>query len=114
MKGIEVEASVNSASPLDVDVRQKAASRLALAMAAKTDGVLREAVTRFLGHDKWAPEELKDRGVMQHLPSGVEVFCLDGVALVELYPLTVEHDSKGGSVVINATRRHRFLVQPNA
>lgn len=102
-----------SAGPLDVDVRQEAVSRLSMAMAAKTDDVLREAVTRFLGHDKWVPEELKGRGVMQHLPSGVEVFCLDGVALVELYPLTVEHESKRGSVVMNATRRHRFLV-PNA
>jgi hypothetical protein len=92
------------------NVLSSSTSRLALAMSAKTDAVLREAVTRFLGRDDWRLDDLRDRGVMQHLPSGVEVFCLDGVALVELLPITVEHECKGGSEVINATRRHRFLV----
>lgn len=99
--------------PVDVDVRQAAAEQLGSAMAAKTDNILREAVTRFFGRDDWALGELKGRGVIQHLPSGVEVFCLDGVALVEFYPVTVEHENKGGNVVVSAKRNHRFLV-PNA
>lgn len=50
--------------------------------------------------------------MLQRLPSGVEVFCLDGVALVELFPITVEHEQKGASHVLHATRQHRFLL-PN-
>ena len=97
-----------AAGLVDVDVRQGPAEQLGSAMAAKTDNILREAVTRFFGRDDWTLGELKGRGVMQHLPSGVEVFCLDGVSLVELYPVTVEHENKGGSVVISAKRRFSF------
>lgn len=98
--------------PVDVDVRQAVTDQLASAMAAKTDNILREAVTRFLGRDDWMLTELKARGTLNKLPSGVEVFCLDGVALVELYPITVEHEHKGASHVLHATRQHRFLL-PN-
>lgn len=98
--------------PVDVDVRQALADRLGSAMAAKMDNILREAVTRFLGRDDWTLGELKGRGVLQRLPSGVEVFCVDGVALVELHPITVEHEQKGASHVLHATRQHRFLL-PN-
>ena len=97
---------------VDVDVRQAAAEQLGSAMAAKTDNILREAVTRFFGHKDWTLGELKGRGVLQRLPSGVEVFCLDGVALVELYPVTVEHEQSGQSHVLHATRQYRFLL-PN-
>lgn len=99
--------------PVDVDVRQAAAEQLGSAMAAKTDNVLREAVTRFLGRDDWTLGELKDRGELKRWPSGIDVFCLDGVALVELYPVTVEHEQIGQSHVLHATRQHRFLL-PNA
>lgn len=99
--------------PFMFDVGQAAAEQLGSATAAKTDNVLREAVTRFLGRDDWTLGELKDRGELKRWPSGVEVFFLDGVALVELYPVTVEHEKKGGRAVISAKRNHRFLV-PNA
>ena len=99
--------------PVDVDVRQAAAEQLGSAMAAETDNILREAVTRFFGRDDWTLGELKGRGVVQHLPSGVEVFYLDGVALVELYRVTVECENKGGKVVASAKRNYRFL-EPNA
>ena len=94
-------------------VRQAVTDQLSSAMVAKTDNILREAVTRFLGRDDWALVELKGRGSLNKLPSGVEVFCLDGVELVELYPITVEHEQKGAGHVMHATRQHRFLL-PNA
>lgn len=94
--------------PLDCLVGQ-----LASAMAGKTDAILREAVTRFLGREDWTDSELKGRMVRQVLPSGVEYFCMDGVALVELYPLTIADEIKNGSVVFTTTQNYRFLV-PNA
>jgi hypothetical protein len=87
--------------------------QLGSAIAAKTDNILREAVSRFLGREDWVISELKGRGALNTLPSGVEVFCLDGVALVELHPVTVEHEQNGASHVLRATRQHRFLL-PNA
>lgn len=93
-----------------MDVWQSATHQLAGVIASKTDDVLMEAVTRFLGRSDWTMDELKGRAIMQHLPNGIEVFCLDDVALLELHPLTVEHDTNGGNVIINATRPHRFLV----
>lgn len=95
---------------VDNSIMQAVADQLASAMAAKTDAVLQEAITRFLGSDDWTLDELQGRGVMQHWPSGIDVFCLDGVALVELLPITVHDEHKGGSVVLHATRQHRFLV----
>lgn len=110
--------------PVDIDVRQALTHQLGSAMtaltdllgsamAAKMDNILREAVARFLGRDDWTLGELKGRGALQRLPNGVEVFCLDGVALVELHPITVEHEQKGASHVLHATRQYRFLL-PNA
>lgn len=98
---------------VDVDVRQAVTDQLGSAMAAKTDNILREAVTRFLGRDDWVLGELKGRAYLNRLPSGAEVFCLDGVALVEFSPITVEHEQDGASHVLCATRQHRFLL-PNS
>lgn len=98
--------------PVDVDVRQAVTDQLGGAMSAKTDNILREAVTRFLGRADWTLGELKGRGALNRLPSGAEVFCLDGVAIVELFPVTVEHEQKGASHVLHATRQYRFLL-PN-
>lgn len=92
------------------DGTQVVADQLGNIMAANTENILREAVTRFLGRNDWTLCELKGRGVLQRLPSGVDVFCLDGVALAELHPITVEREQKGASYTLHATRRHRFLL----
>jgi hypothetical protein len=86
---------------------------LSSAMVGKTDDILREAVTRFLGRAVWTEDELKGRMVRQVLPNGVEYFCMDGVALVEFHPLSIDHETKRESMVIKTTQQYRFLV-PNA
>lgn len=91
-----------------------AAEQLGSAMAAKTDNVLREAITRFLGRDDWALADLKGRGALIRLQSGVEVFSLDGVALVEFCPIEIDDEQNGFSHVLRATRQHRFLISDRA
>lgn len=98
---------------VDVDVRQATTDQLSSAIAAKTDNILRETVTLFLGRDDWTYSELKGRGVLKRLKNGVDVFCLDGVALIELHPITIEHEANGASHVLHATRQYRFLLPTN-
>lgn len=91
------------------DVAKSATKQLAESIVAKTDDVIRDAITRYLGNE-WAVEELVGRMELMKLPSGVEILSLDGVALLELHPLVVATDINGaGEVRINATRQHRFL-----
>lgn len=94
------------------NVAQDATRLLAEAMVAKTDEVIREAVTRFLGNDDWTLDSLSGRAMMVKLPTGVETFSLDGVELIELHPMVVETTMDvDGSTHVNATRKHRFLIQ---
>lgn len=94
------------------DVAKDATQLLAEAMVAKTDEVIREAVTLFLGNDDWTLESLSGRATMVKLPTGVEIFSLDGVELIELYPVVVDTTMDiSGSTHVNATRKHRFLIQ---
>lgn len=105
-----VDDSMNEPIEEDlVDVFQSAADQLGGAMAAETDKILQGAVTRFFGRNDWTLGELKGRGVLNQLPSGVEVFCLDGVALVELHPINAEHNQNEKINVLTATRQYRFL-----
>lgn len=95
-------------------MRQSALEQLARTMAVETDAILREAVTRFLGRDTWTLDELKGRGVMQRLSSGIEIFVIDDVALVELHPITLENKHKDWNTMqpatLPATRQYRFLL----
>jgi hypothetical protein len=99
-----------AAGPNDVTVMQQFVGDLSGVMAAKQDAVLKEAVTRFLGRSDWNLEDLKGRVVMQHWANGIEVFCLDGVPLVELQPIMFETEHKGGNTILHATRQHRVLL----
>ena len=91
-----------------MDVLDSVQAQLAGAMAANDDAVIREAINRWLGRDDWTLGEIQGRGVMQHQPNGKTVFCLDGVAIVELYPVTVTNERKGGSTFLRASRQHRL------
>ena len=89
------------------DISESVSQQLAVVMAAKTDDILHDAVCRFLGRDDWKLHELQGRGVMHHFISGCDIFCLDGVAIVEFLPVTVEF---GDGNVIHATRQYKFLI----
>jgi hypothetical protein len=89
---------------------QAVANQLAGAMAAKTDAVLKEAVTRFLGRTDWTLDELKGRCVTQRWPNGIEEFCIDGVAIAELHPIQIKETHESGSTVMHVERQHRFLL----
>jgi len=103
---VEGRKPAESGAPLYFDLTQEFTKQLATAISVKTDGVLREAVTRFFGRDDWTLDELKGRAVIAHLPIGVDVFSVDGVALLELLPTSLD---QAGSV-ITAARQHRFLI----
>lgn len=92
-----------------VKIRNNIANQLSSAMAAKTDGILREAVRQFLGNDDLTLDELTRRCQIQHFENGIDVFYFDGVALVELFPITVQEERKLGTATLYAKRQFRFL-----
>lgn len=79
---------------------------LAEALARKTDALIREAATRFLGRDDWLLDDLMGRAVMTILPNRNEVFSIDGVPILEVQPV----DLNLNSTTIAANRKYRFLV----
>lgn len=94
----------------DAGVISAMSEQLAEAMVHKTDDVLKEAITRFLDSDAWTLADLQGRCIMQYFPDGREVFCVDEVAVLELYPVEFVKEYTGHSEFFKATRRHRFLV----
>lgn len=90
-----------------VDFRTEATRQIAEHMAMKVDAVLRDAVTRFLGRSDWTMEELQGRACCRHI-AGVDVFCVDGMPLVELPAVRTETASKTG--ILRATQDFRLRV----
>ena len=88
------------------DIAQKVSNQLAQAMARKTDDVYSEAITRFLGSKAWTIESLQGRCVLQRNHIGVETLIVDGVAIVEMFPIEIERTGTR----IFANRSHRFLI----
>lgn len=85
----------------------------AQAVQLESYNIVRESVTRFLGRDDFAIDEVINRATLLTMPSGIEVLCMDGVRLLELYPAEVEqtrNDRMTMTMTIEAKRRYRFLV----
>lgn len=80
---------------------------IAKALARKTDSLLQEVLA---GRMKMAEaqlkvEELKDRVTCEKLPSGVEVYSLDGTPFFELHTVEMKFDG----TKIAASRKYREL-----
>jgi len=97
-----------------VNVRSLSVSILSSRVAAETDEVIRDAVTRYFGRSDWKMEDLQGRAVINRFPIGSEVFCIDGAVLVELSPITVDIEEKRGNLVLTANRSCRMLDIPNS
>ena len=97
---------------VDATVLQSATESLVRSMAESTDAVLREALTRFLKRADWTVEEVRGRCERQIWPDGRDVFCCDGVPLVEFWPFVIDHEHIENSMVQRATLKYRFLIEP--
>lgn len=93
-----------------VEINRQAIDNLAWATQEKIDCLLKDAVSRFFGHNNWVMEDLIGRATLDQFPGGERVFSLDGVALIELYPLDFEVGEKEGRKTISTLQRYRVLA----
>lgn len=85
-------------------------------MANKADHEIRQALDAALG-DTWTIGDVQSRCVIQHkVHSGLEVLTLDGVPILEMYPLEFgPMINDGEKWTQTVTRRFRRLpFKPNA
>ena len=58
-------------------------------------------------------DEIKDRGRVERLPDGKEVFFFDSIPLVEFFPVAFNTSNQGLSTYWNATQHYRKLYNNN-
>ncbi len=86
-------------------IERSAHAMLGDSMAREMDSVIRNAINQFIGNSSWSVDQIAGRGRIERYITGVEIFVLDDVPLVEFYPINTER--KDG--VIHAWRNHRML-----
>lgn len=63
----------------------------------------------YIGHYKWTLDDLLGRVERKSIKNGNDIYSIDGINLVEFYPVRIESDSKSGNIVIETKRNHRML-----
>ena len=86
------------------------ANRMVSSLAAQIDAEIKRAITHHLGSDEWTLDSIKDRCEMVVLKDDErEVFCMDGVELLEMYPIEHKATRAGDSETLTASRNVRRL-----
>jgi len=99
----------DSASPLDIPVREQAVANLSAQVANGQDGIIASAITAAIG-EGWVLSSLAGRLVCKIYPDKTEVIALDGKDILELHPMTFEQVTEGGAIKIKAVQKYRLLT----
>lgn len=90
-------------------VREQLTSNAAASLAHQMDAEIESVLTSFC--PGWSMADVKTRGsIVWIIGSSLETFCMDGVPLLEMLPITSTMERKGHSWVITYTRSFRRLV----
>lgn len=79
---------------------------------AQFDDLIRIVINKYLKCVDYDIELLRGRLELKGFPNGIEILCLDGVALMELHPLKVEFADVGDQLQEVISRNYRELT-PN-
>lgn len=94
---------------METDLTREMANMVVRASVKQTEDVLRVAINSRLGCDDCDITSLRGRLELKVFPDGIEIFCLDGVELIELHPPQFEIVDEGLQTKIIATRNYRAL-----
>ncbi len=79
-------------------------------MGKELDAILREAVTKVIGH-QWSMDSIDVRlELVCVLGKDHQFFFLDHHPIVELFPVEMTTEQRDDSIVMVATRKYRILV----
>lgn len=90
-------------------MRDELTQRLAKKLQVFAENKLRLAITTYMGHSEWLLEDIRDRLRVDTYAGGSQVWSLDNVPLIEMWPPTFHTDFAGASCTTRAEIPYRFL-----
>lgn len=78
-------------------------------MARKKEKLIEAAITAHLGNPVWTEDMMADRCSFDILPSGAEIFKVDGVELLHFAPIQFDYEMDGQSIRIRAKQDYAEL-----